>query len=340
MEFIQGERTIRYQSFGEPADVLRLERRASPQPGTGEIRVRMSARSINPSDLIPIRGAYAHRIQLPAVPGYEGVGVVEAVGRGAAPSLLGRRVLPLRGEGTWQDVVISPAEWAVPVPASIPDETAAQLFINPVTAWVVCTEVLQLKPGDVLVMNAGGSALGTLFAQLSTLLGFRFLAIIRRAADAPRLYAAGAWYVLDDSQLSDGRFKDRVAAVYELTGDQGAAASVDCIGGQAGAELVTCTATGGTIVSLGLLSGQPVNLSLVAKDRVRVRLFHLRHWMQHVPVETWQRTFQQMIGLVEQKRFKLREIEQSFELREVIQAVQAAEHPGRRGKILLHTRQN
>lgn len=101
----------------------------------------MLARPINPSDLIPIRGSYAHRISLPNIPGYEGVGIVEEVGPLVSKNLIGKRVLPLLGEGTWQEFVKTSAEYAVCIPDTIDDFTAAQLYINPVTAWVVCTEV-------------------------------------------------------------------------------------------------------------------------------------------------------------------------------------------------------
>src|SRR5690606_6258824 len=94
-----------------------------------EVLVRMLTRPINPSDLIPISGAYAHRISLPTIPGYEGVGIVEKVGPFVSKSLIGQRVLPLRGEGTWQEFVKTSVQFAVPIPDSIDDVTAAQLYI-------------------------------------------------------------------------------------------------------------------------------------------------------------------------------------------------------------------
>src|SRR5690625_617952 len=120
----------------------------------------MLARPINPSDLIPIRGSYSHRISLPNIPGYEGVGIVEDVGAFVSQNLIGKRVLPLRGEGTWQEYVKTSAELAVSIPNSIDDFTASQMYINPITAWVVCTEVLKLRPNDVLLVNACGSSIG------------------------------------------------------------------------------------------------------------------------------------------------------------------------------------
>ena len=169
------EKIIKFYEFGSPKDVLNVEYKSIKPPKKDEVLVRMLARPINPSDLIPIRGAYSHRIILPTIPGYEGVGVVEDVGSLVSPNLIGKRVLPLRGEGTWQEFVRTKAEFAVPIPDSIDDFTAAQMYINPITAWVTCTEVLKLQPNDILLVNACGSAIGCIFAQLSKILGFKLI---------------------------------------------------------------------------------------------------------------------------------------------------------------------
>ncbi|UUZ92892.1 zinc-dependent alcohol dehydrogenase family protein [Paenibacillus sp. P25] len=225
------------ERFGEPAEVLTLKRREPPRPQAGEILVRMTASPINPSDLLPVRGAYAHRIALPFVPGYEGVGTVEDVGGGVSRSMIGTRVLPLRGEGTWQELVVSPAEWAVPVPASLEDATASQLYINPVTAWLLCTDVLRLGGGDVLAVNAGGSAIGRIFSQLSTLLGFRLISIVRSDRHTGELISLGAWRVVNTGET------DLHDAVTEWTNGNGVTATVDCVGGRSGADLIACTQT-------------------------------------------------------------------------------------------------
>ncbi|MDR6555095.1 NADPH:quinone reductase-like Zn-dependent oxidoreductase [Paenibacillus qinlingensis] len=91
---------ISFYEFGEPQDVLVVEQQVVTSLDADEILVEMISRPINPSDLIPIRGAYRHRISLPCIPGYEGVGTVIDIGSNVAKSMLGKRVLPLRGEGT------------------------------------------------------------------------------------------------------------------------------------------------------------------------------------------------------------------------------------------------
>jgi NADPH2:quinone reductase len=172
--------SLQYKKFGHPLEVLELEQRVDDiQLQHDEIVVRMILGPINPSDLIPIQGAYKHRIQLPAIPGYEGVGVVVDVGSSVTTSLIGTRVLPLRGEGTWQQYVKMKSNFAIRVPDGIDNETASQMYINPMTAWLICTEELGLKSDDVLIVNACGSAIGRIFAQFSKVFGYRLIAVVR-----------------------------------------------------------------------------------------------------------------------------------------------------------------
>ncbi|MGF2526160.1 alcohol dehydrogenase catalytic domain-containing protein, partial [Ralstonia pseudosolanacearum] len=119
-----------YRSFGNPLETLNLETYEVPLLSENCLRVRMLCAPVNPSDLIPISGAYSHRIQLPAVAGYEGVGCVIGAPQKYA-SLIGKRVLPLRGEGTWQTTLECDPALAVHVPDAISDAVAARAYINP-----------------------------------------------------------------------------------------------------------------------------------------------------------------------------------------------------------------
>ena len=126
-------RALFYRKFGLPEQVLTLEYANKSSLKENCVRVQMLYAPINASDLIPITGAYQHRITLPQIAGYEGVGkVIEAPL--SYQHLIGKRVLPLRGGGTWQSFVDLPAEFAIEVPDSISDITAARAYINPVAA--------------------------------------------------------------------------------------------------------------------------------------------------------------------------------------------------------------
>jgi NADPH:quinone reductase-like Zn-dependent oxidoreductase len=321
---------IKFYEFGEPQDVLKVEKHEVLLPRNGEILVRMKLRPINPSDLIPIRGAYAHRIPLPAVPGYEGVGIVEEVGPFVSKELLGKRVLPLRGEGTWQEFVKTTASLAVPIPNAIDDVAAAQLYINPITAWIICTEILKLKPDDVLLMNACGSSIGRIFAQLAKVLGFRLIAVVRNAIHTEELRKLGAFDVINTSNTP------LHSTVMQLTNGRGVSAAIDSVGGLSGTELAYCVRPSGAVLTIGLLSGIPVNWSEVVKEtKVNVKLFHLRHWNQEVSAHRWQETFLQIFDLINSQRLKLMESAALYALSNIKEAVQAAEQAGKKGKVYL-----
>jgi len=257
----------------------------------------MLARPINPSDLIPIKGSYAHRISLPNIPGYEGVGIVEEVGPLVSRNLIGKRVLPLRGEGTWQEYVKTSAEYAVSIPNSIDDFTASQMYINPITAWVTCTKVLALRPNDVLLVNACGSSIGHIFAQLSKVLGFQLIAVTRNNLHTEDLLECGASYVIDTSK------NPLYETVMEITNGIGADAAIDSVGGPSGTELGFCVRPNGNFLTIGLLSGVQVNWAeIIHKAKVNANLFHLRNWNNQASLDTWQGAFNEIKTLINDKK--------------------------------------
>lgn len=352
-----------FHQFGSPQQVVQLEQRQASPPQADEIAVRMLARPINPSDLIPITGAYAHRIALPCIPGYEGVGVVEAIGAAVDRRWLGRRVLPLRGEGTWQQYVKAPAQYAVAVPEWIDDVIAAQLYINPVTAWVLLVEELGLRAGDTLIINAAASSIGMTIAQMCRVLGYRLIAVTSsRMQERDRmqeqgvmdergmmhergvmhesstiqkhkLLELGAAYVLDAS-MNEASLR---AAVMELTNGQGADAAIDCIGGSAGNAMAACLRGRATFISLGLLSGQSVNWEYLHQElQLKGKLFHLRHWNERSSSEQWHQTFRQIMSMLHSGQLVLPQPAASFALTEVKQAIAYSEASSRQqGKVLL-----
>src|SRR5436305_937432 len=147
-------RSVRFYEFGDPADVLRLEDVPRPEPGAGQVLVRLRARSINPSDLLTVHGLYGSLPNLPATPGLEGMGEVAAVGDGVGHFRAGQRVIPLGVPGTWQEYLLAPESQLLPVPDAINDRTAAQFVVNPLTAWIMTVEELSLEPGEWLLQTA------------------------------------------------------------------------------------------------------------------------------------------------------------------------------------------
>lgn len=268
-----------YESYGLPHQVLKLKEKYQPHLHPQELLVKMLYAPVNPSDLIPMTGAYAHRISLPATAGYEGVGLVADVGSALSRKLIGQRVLPLEGEGTWQSFVKCPASHAFFVPEPLDSISASQLYINPLTAWLLCTEVLALKPGQKLAVNAAASSIGQIFAQLSRILGFEFIAITRNNKKHQLLKERGAQELRTD--------------LHNLEVD----AAIDCVGGQAGTDLASCVRSAGKFQALGLLSGQQVDWEKLAQLPIDAGIFHLRHWNAKLSPAEWQRSMQTLSHL-------------------------------------------
>lgn len=322
---------IKFYEFGNPLDVLKVENKYIEPPKNGEILVRMTARPINPSDLIPIYGAYSNRISLPVIPGYEGVGIVEEVGPSVSQDFIGQRVLPLRGEGTWQEFVKTNANLAITIPDTIDDYIASQLYINPVTAWLTCTEILKLQRDDVLLVNACGSSIGRIFAQLSKIIGFRLIAVTRNNNYTKELLQLGALDVINTAETP------LFSTVMELTKGMGASSAIDSVGGIDGTNLAFCVRPKGIFLTIGLLSGISVDWKRISQTtNVNVKMFHLRHWNQQVSTQFWQETFHRLIALINDKRLKLMAPEAYYDLSDVKEAIHVAKlTKGNKGKVIL-----
>src|SRR5215510_7765518 len=166
-------RALVAHGVGEPVDVLRLETRPAPEPDRGQVRVRVQAAPVNPNDLHILRGRYGLAPPLPAVLGQESVGVVDALGAAVDGLAVGQRVVTVGLLGTWQDYLVADAGRVLPVPAELSPSTAAQLMTNPLTALVLVTGELDVRPGEWLLQTAAGSSVGRLVLQLGQHLGFR-----------------------------------------------------------------------------------------------------------------------------------------------------------------------
>ncbi|GEK57606.1 hypothetical protein CHL76_00745 [Marinococcus halophilus] len=317
------------EAFGNPSEQLGIRLEEKKELKTDEVEVRMQLSPVNPSDLIPIYGRYAHRVTLPLVPGYEGVGVVERVGKGVSRRVLGQRVLPLRGEGTWQTVVHAPAALAVPVPDSLSDETAAQMYINPVTAYVLLTEKLKIPSGGMLVINAANSVMRRLLIQLAAGMNIRVVGLVRRRAVINELMQLGAHKIIAAKEGEEALQLESV-----LQGEK-ADAAVDMVGGASGTALARSVKPGKTLLALGLLSGRPLDWEYTTETLgVKGKMFHLRHWNAAVSGERFQQVFQTLFHMMESGRLLLPPVQHTYPLGQAREALQFYENGKNSGKII------
>ncbi|MDX1419929.1 MAG: zinc-dependent alcohol dehydrogenase family protein [Rubricoccaceae bacterium] len=324
-------RALRHHAFGAPADVLQLDDVPIPEPGPGEVRVRLTHRGINPADLFKVRGRYAQTPALPAVGGNEGVGVVDALGETVEGLAVGERVVPLGAGPTWQEHLVAPPERLLPVPAGVSDEAAAQLYVNPLTAWLLLEALGETAEGDPLVLTAGASAVARCTIPLARRRGLRPIAVVRSDLHADALRALGAEVVVAASNDEAAR-----AWLQALVGPEGARAAFDAVLGEAGALALSALRRGGQHVVYGGLSGRPLPVdagALIYRD-VRVQGVWRTRWATEAPVAAVRRAVGALAVDVAEGTLAL-PVEATYDLSDWREAVRHATASGRLGKVLL-----
>jgi NADPH2:quinone reductase len=323
-------RSIRFHEFGNPSEMLRVEDVAQPEPGPNQVLVKMRARAINPSDLLTVRGLYGALPKLPATPGLEGMGEVAAVGDAVKHLRPGQRVIPLGVQGTWQEYLLAESTGLIPVPDSITDQTAAQFVVNPLTAWIMTIEELQLKPGEWLLQTAAGSTLGRVVLQIARLRGFKTINVVRRRAQVEELRTLGAHEVICTED------EDLLERVKEITGREGITKAIDAVGGETGGAVVRALGRKGVMLVYGLLSMQPmiVDSGRMIFTTSTIRGFWLGEWFRSAPPEQQQAVTGELLRLMATNEI-VPPVEAEYPLADVLAAIEHAERPGRSGKVLL-----
>ncbi len=325
-------------AVGEPAEVLRLERRPVPEPGRGQVRIRVQAAPVNPNDLHVLRGRYGFAPHLPAVLGQESVGVLDALGEGVDGFTIGQRVITIGVTGTWQEYVVADAGRVLAVPGEMSASTAAQLLTNPLTAVLLVTSELDVQPGEWLLQTAAGSSVGKVVLQLGRHLGFKTINVIRRRS------AVGEILTLGGTEVICTEDEDLPTRVAEIAGDEGGVRkAIDCVAGQVGADVSRSLAPGGEMIVYGALSTHrqtdpdKLTIPLFARSVIYgtkiVRGFWLNRWFATTPQQQIGAALATTFGLVASGTIQIVE-GQPQKLEQFAEAVRLAEAPAHGGKPL------
>ncbi|MET7782634.1 NADP-dependent oxidoreductase [Streptomyces mirabilis] len=203
-------KAVRFHQYGDP-DVLRHEYVVQPNPGAGQVRVRVAATSFNPVDA-NIRAGFMQGpipVTLPHTPGIDVAGTVDALGEGVTGIQVGDQVigfLPMAGPGAAAEYVLAPAEALTPAPKSVALSDAAALPLVGLTAWQALFEHAKLTAGQRVLINGAGGAVGGYAVQLAKKAG-AFVIATAGPRSSRRVTAAGTDEVIDHTTA------DVVAAV-------------------------------------------------------------------------------------------------------------------------------
>nr|WP_206323130.1 NADPH:quinone oxidoreductase family protein [Streptomyces sp. HNM0575] len=233
---------------------MRLEEIPDPEPGAGEVLVRVRAAAVNFPDALLCRGEYQIKPPFPFTPGVELCGEVLAVGEGTAEGDApepGSRVIaqPALPMGGFAERTLVTAASIREAPEALDDAEAAALHIGYQTGWFGLHRRARIQSGETLLVHAAAGGVGSAAVQLGKAAGARVIGVVGGKAKADAARELGCDVVVDR------REDDIVAAVKEATGGRGADVIYDPVGGDAYAKSVKCVAFEGRIVVVGFASG-------------------------------------------------------------------------------------
>ncbi|MDR6611849.1 NADPH:quinone reductase-like Zn-dependent oxidoreductase [Leifsonia sp. 1010] len=318
-----------HHEFGDPAEVLAVEERPLPQPGAGEVRVRMLLSPIHNHDLWTVRGTYGFKPELPAQAGTEALGVVDAVGEGVEQLTVGQRVVTGGTFGVWAEYFVTRAAGLIPVPDGLPDESAAQLVSMPFSA-ISLLESLGLSEGDWLIQNAANGAVGRMVAQLGAARGLNVVGLVRRSAGVEELRAQGIERVV---ATDDAGWRDRLA---DITGGAPITAGVDSVGGSSAGDVLSTLAENGTLVVFGAMASPTLELASgdIIFKQATVKGFWGSVVSREMPADQRGRLFQELFARLQDGTLTL-PVAGVHGLDDIAGAVAASGEAGRVGKVLL-----
>lgn len=319
---------LRHHEYGKPSEVLECAECEVPEPGAGEVLIRLRRAVINPSDLGMIQGSYGRLRELPAVAGREGIGEVVALGSGVEEPGVGAWVRFPEDPGVWREYTVAKAAALLEVPNDLPLDQAAMAFVNPPTALRLIDDFESLEPGDWIIQNAANSAVGLSVIALAKARGLRTLNVVRRPELVDPLLQRGADAVVLEE---DAYEKDPSRWV----GEGAIRLGLNSVGGESVIKIIRAMSDGGTVVTFGGMVGTPVRFptrNLIFND-IELRGFWFDRWKREVSPAGLLSFYQEVFQLIREGVFDL-PVEAVYPLPSFREALEHQARP-RLGKVLL-----
>ncbi|MTD30991.1 NADPH:quinone oxidoreductase family protein [Planomicrobium sp. YIM 101495] len=249
-------------TLGEPDEALRLTDMQKPEPGEGEVLIRVKAAALNFFDILQCKGEYQEKPELPFTPGAEIAGEITVVGSGVTlqpgTRVLATPSLPAGGFSEW--IIVKESE-AFPIPEEMSYEEAAAFFITYQTAYFALNRSGRLKKGEVLLVHAGSGGVGSAAIQLGKAAGAKVIATAGSDEKAEVCRQLGADLAINY------RTEGFIPVVKEWTNGKGADVIFDPVGGETFDQSRRCVAFEGRLLVIGFAGGEiaqaPTNHALV-----------------------------------------------------------------------------
>lgn len=238
-------------------DVLKPTTRPVPQPGSGEVLLRVAAAGINGPDIYQRQGAYPAPPGVTDIPGLEVSGTVVATGDGVDRWSNGDVVCALTAGGGYAEYCVAPAPQCLPIPKGLDLVQAAALPETFFTVWTNVFERARLRSGESLLVHGGGGGIGTTAIQIASALGARVFATEGDADKCAACERLGAERAINYAT------EDFVAVIKDLTGKKGVDVILDIVGGDYVARNIACLARDGRLVNIAFRKGSKVEIDLI-----------------------------------------------------------------------------
>lgn len=325
-------RAVEISSFGAP-DVLRLGQRPVPQPGVGELLIRVAASGINRPDVLQRAGHYAPPPGASDLPGLEVAGVIEAGDTQAMASAglkVGDRVCALVAGGGYAQWCVAPVGQCLPVPAGLNDIEAASLPETFFTVWSNVFDRGRLQAGEFLLVQGGSGGIGVTAIQLARAWGATVIATAGSDEKCAACIELGA------SHAINYKTQDFVAEVQRITNGRGVDVVLDMVAGDYVAREVECLAEDGRLVIIAVQGGvkSSFNAGLVLRRRLTITGSTLRPRSVEFKTAIAQSLRSQVWPLIEQGKVRP-VIYQTFDAGDAAAAHALMESNQHTGKIVL-----
>jgi putative PIG3 family NAD(P)H quinone oxidoreductase len=253
-------------------EVLGLRDLPDPEPGPGELLLRVRSTAVNRADIMQRQGRYPPPAGASEILGLECAGEVLAAGEGVDGWSVGDPACALLAGGGYAEQVVVPAGQAVPVPDGLDLVEAGGLVEVAATVWSNVFMIAGLRRSETLLVHGGAGGIGTMAIQLAAALGARVVATAGSAAKLERCRSLGA------DVLVNYREQDFVERVLDVTDGNGADVVLDPVGASYLARNLEALATSGRLVVIGLQGGAraELDLALLMKKRAAVMATTLR----------------------------------------------------------------
>ena len=323
---IAAMKAIQFHSSGGP-EVLQLADLPIPEPGQGQVLIRIEAIGVNFIEIYFRKGVY--KTALPAIPGSEAAGTIEELGPGVTGFAVGDAVASTAVIGSYAEYALVPAAQLIRIPQALTMEQAAAAMLQGMTAHYLAYSTWPLKAGESALVHAGAGGVGLLLTQIATRVGARVIATVSTPAKAELALQAGASDVILYTE------KDFESEVKRLTRGKGVDVVYDSVGKSTFEKSLNCLRPRGLLALFGASSGPVPPFDLIQLSS-RGSLFITRPTLWHYIASRAELEWRagQVLNWAAGGELQLR-MEHSYPLAEAAQAQIDMEARKTTGKVLL-----